>query len=186
MSDKSYLGCAETAKLVRVALKREFPGVKFSVKSSVYSGGASINIDWLDGPTTSAVDKIGKQFAGGRFDGMIDMAYSVEHWLLPDGTAIIAKSPGSSSSMGMDAPIPEQPMPEGARRVSFGADYVFTSRRHSATALKAALDRVSATWVDVPAVEIKDNGRYAYLSGNHHIAAAGRNLDELVYAELRQ
>ena len=38
-----YLTCAETAKLVRSALKAAFPGVKFSVCSSTYSGGASID-----------------------------------------------------------------------------------------------------------------------------------------------
>lgn len=34
-----YLSCAETAKLVRQALKEAFPGVKFGVRSSTYSGG---------------------------------------------------------------------------------------------------------------------------------------------------
>jgi len=33
-------------------LKESFPGIKFSVKSSTYSMGASIRIRWLDGPNT--------------------------------------------------------------------------------------------------------------------------------------
>ncbi|WP_338423309.1 LPD29 domain-containing protein, partial [Xylella fastidiosa] len=45
-----YLTCAETAKLVRKALKESFPDIKFSVKSSNYSGGASIRVSWIDGP----------------------------------------------------------------------------------------------------------------------------------------
>lgn len=41
MESRKYLSCAETAKLLRQALKESFPGVKFSVRSSVYSGGAN-------------------------------------------------------------------------------------------------------------------------------------------------
>ena len=47
--ETKYLSCAETAKLVRTALKKNFPGVKFSVRSSVYSGGASIDVSWMLG-----------------------------------------------------------------------------------------------------------------------------------------
>ena len=39
-----YFTCAETAKLIRQSLKEAFPGVKFSVRSSTYSGGASIDV----------------------------------------------------------------------------------------------------------------------------------------------
>ena len=67
-----YLSCAETAKLVRAALKESFPGVKFSVKSSVYSGGASINIKYTDGPTYEQVKAVAGMFEGAYFDGMTD------------------------------------------------------------------------------------------------------------------
>ena len=69
---KQYLSCAETAKLVRSALKESFPGVKFSVKSSVYSGGASINVSYVDGPSAAQVKKIVGMFEGSYFDGMTD------------------------------------------------------------------------------------------------------------------
>lgn len=69
---KKYLTCAETAKLIRTALKEAFPGVKFSVKSKTYSGGASINVGWTDGPTTKQVDGIVKVFEGSYFCGMTD------------------------------------------------------------------------------------------------------------------
>ena len=72
MSDRQYLSCAETAKLVRAALKESFPGVKFSVKSSVYSGGASINIKYTDGPTYEQVKAVAGMFEGAYFDGMTD------------------------------------------------------------------------------------------------------------------
>lgn len=67
-----YLTCAETAKLIRAALKEAFPGVKFSVKSSVYSGGASININYENGPTCSQVKSVVSVFEGSYFDGMTD------------------------------------------------------------------------------------------------------------------
>ena len=72
MSNRQYLSCAETAKLVRAALKESFPGVKFSVKSSVYSGGASINIRYTDGPTYEQVKTVAEMFQGSYFDGMTD------------------------------------------------------------------------------------------------------------------
>lgn len=69
---KKYFTCAETAKLIRKALKETFPKVKFSVRSSVYSGGASINVGWIDGPTSDQVDGVVKMFEGSYFDGMTD------------------------------------------------------------------------------------------------------------------
>jgi hypothetical protein len=72
MSNVQYLSCAETAKLVRAALKESFPGVKFSVKSSTYAGGASINVAYTDGPSASQVESITRAFQGSYFDGMTD------------------------------------------------------------------------------------------------------------------
>ena len=72
MSNTQYLSCAETAKLVRAALKESFPGVKFSVKSSNYAGGASINIRYENGPTYKQVKEVASMFEGAYFDGMTD------------------------------------------------------------------------------------------------------------------
>ena len=72
MSETKYLTCAETAKLVRETMKVEFPGQKFSVRSSTYAGGASIRIGWTDGPTAAQVQSVTKIFEGSTFDGMID------------------------------------------------------------------------------------------------------------------
>lgn len=72
MSNRQYLSCAETAKLVRAALKESFLGVKFSVKSSVYSGGASIAIRYIDGPNIDQVKAVTSMFEGSYFDGMTD------------------------------------------------------------------------------------------------------------------
>lgn len=67
-----YLSCAETAKLLRMALRESFPGVKFSVRSKTYSGGASISVHYVDGPATKLVEAVADQFSGAYFDGMID------------------------------------------------------------------------------------------------------------------
>jgi hypothetical protein len=68
-----YYSCAETAQLLRAALKQSFPLVKFSVRSKIYSGGASIQVCWTDGPTTDSVKRITGRFEGADFDGMIDL-----------------------------------------------------------------------------------------------------------------
>ncbi len=65
--------CAQTAKRVRKALKAKYPGVKFSVRSSTYSGGASIDCSYTDGPRERDVYLFLQQFAGADFDGMTDM-----------------------------------------------------------------------------------------------------------------
>jgi hypothetical protein len=68
-----FISVADTAKLVRTALKDAFPKIKFSVRSKSYSGGASITISWIDGPTAKDVEAVTDRFAGATFDGMIDL-----------------------------------------------------------------------------------------------------------------
>lgn len=85
MSSK-YVSCADTAKLVRQALKESFPGIKFSVTSKTYSGGASINVGWTDGPNDAQVEAVGGVFSGGYFDGSIDLKGST--YALVDGLQV--------------------------------------------------------------------------------------------------
>lgn len=76
-----YLTCAETAKLLRKALKAAFPATRFSVRSHTYAGGASIHVGWTDGPTTKRVDEVAQQFRGATFNGMQDlMEYHTTTW----------------------------------------------------------------------------------------------------------
>jgi hypothetical protein len=77
MKTTEYLSAAETAKLVRKALSEAFPGVKFSVRSKSYSGGASINVGWIDGPNSKQVEAVAKRFEGSHFDSMIDLKSSL-------------------------------------------------------------------------------------------------------------
>lgn len=122
---------AETAGLVRAALKKKFPGTKFSVRSKSYSGGASITVRYIDGPTGKAVEDVAKRYAGAGFDGMIDLKYHHNHFLLPDGTVRWARSYGHSYDNAKH-PYTLDDLPEGTKVVSFGADYVFVEREFSA------------------------------------------------------
>jgi hypothetical protein len=124
-----YISAVETAKLVRVSLAREFPGVKFFVRTNQYSNGASIDVEWDDGPGEEMVRSITDVFAGADFDGMIDMQISTYAWLLPDGRAGFCYSPGTVGSRG-SIPAAESDVPYGAEIVHFGANYVFAQRRH--------------------------------------------------------
>jgi hypothetical protein len=67
-----YISCVDTAKLIRAVLKESFNGVKFSVTSSQYAGGASITIRYVDGPTSKQVESVVKIYEGSYFDGMQD------------------------------------------------------------------------------------------------------------------
>lgn len=69
----TYLTVTDTAKMLRTELKALFPETKFSVRSSKYAGGASINVQWTDGPTEAMVKPTLNKFAGATFDGMTDM-----------------------------------------------------------------------------------------------------------------
>jgi hypothetical protein len=72
------LTCAQTAKLLRQALKEVFPTTKFSVRSAIYASGASIDVHWTDGPTATQVQAICNRFEGADFDGVQDLKISME------------------------------------------------------------------------------------------------------------
>ena len=108
--EASYVSTKECAKLIRQALKKTFPGCRFSVRTHTYSGGSHVTVRWLDGPTTKQVEAITDLYYGVSFDGSIDMAYSFESWLLPDGTVQIASSPGTQAMRG-DIPATESEKP---------------------------------------------------------------------------
>jgi hypothetical protein len=69
------------AKNIRIELKNAFPGVKFSVKSSRFSMGDSIDVSWTDGPIAAQVDAIIGRYSAGSFNGMEDIyEYSRDAW----------------------------------------------------------------------------------------------------------
>ena len=123
-----YISVTDTAKLTRRPLSRQFPATQFSVRSQKYSGGASIHISWTDGPAESEVAPQVRQFEGADFDGMVDLKTHNSHYLLEDGTALLAHAEGSSGSL----PEVDNRLPvSGLREVRFGADYIFCNRHRS-------------------------------------------------------
>jgi hypothetical protein len=74
---------ANCATAIREELKKDFPNVKFSVKSSNFAGGDSVHVEWSNGPTTKEIENITRKYAYGRFDSMEDLSYSVHNDSLP-------------------------------------------------------------------------------------------------------
>ncbi len=129
--DATYITVSDTAKLVRSALKRKFPTTKFSMRSSKYSMGSSIDVYWRDGPTDKMVSEITGKYASSTFDGMIDMKVSWTSWLLPDGSAIVAHNRGTLGSKGTVASEENERPHADAKLVRFACDYVTTHREMS-------------------------------------------------------
>ncbi|DBA34824.1 MAG: hypothetical protein HXS54_06060 [Theionarchaea archaeon] len=128
---KPWIKASAQAALIKKALQREFPSTKFSVCSSTYSGGASVNITWTDGPCSSEVSKIANQFEGLSSDEIFDTKYSWDTWLLPSEYwdqvtdhiyCVTAKRIESSE---VQPPIPNAIM------VKFSAAYIHTRRFQS-------------------------------------------------------
>jgi hypothetical protein len=109
-----YIDAAEVAKLIRETLKVEFKDIKFSVKTKKYSGGASVRVSWVDGPTSNQVDDIVGFYAGSSFDGMQDLKSSVYH------------------------------TNEAGETIRYGSDYVFCERSLSIEHVKQFADYVLA------------------------------------------
>ena len=128
MSEALYLSCADTAKIIRVELKKKFPGQKFSVRSDVYSMGASIDVRWENGVSLKAVEEVVKKYESSGFDGSIDLKYGKTHYLTKEGEIIRGYSMGTQDSAGY-VPAFREPMPEGAKEVHLGADFIFCERK---------------------------------------------------------
>lgn len=74
-------GLNAAAKNARIELKIAFPGVKFSVKTSRFSGGDSMSVRWTDGPNSNQVSAIVDKYAAGHFNGMDDSySYTADAW----------------------------------------------------------------------------------------------------------
>lgn len=70
---KRQTQAANCAGTIKEELKKVFPGVKFSVKSSNFAGGDSVDVSWEDGPTSEMVNDVISKYQYGHFDGMTDM-----------------------------------------------------------------------------------------------------------------
>jgi hypothetical protein len=141
-----YLTLAESNKLLRKCLAAAFPGIKFSIRGDSFSGGSSTSVRWTDGPTEKAVAEIANGFGYKGFDGMIDMSYFYQQWLLADGCTIVCA--GTSGTEGSRGSVPGWSIerPPGAVPVSSGIGYISCSREISPAfvqAVAAALARAT-------------------------------------------
>lgn len=68
-ADDRYSG-KTAAKNIRIELKAAFPRAKFSVHNRDHG---SIDVSWIDGPTTKEVEAITTKYQGGHFNGMEDI-----------------------------------------------------------------------------------------------------------------
>lgn len=128
----TYVDSAEAAKLIRKQLKIAFPETKFRVRTRRYSGGSTIDITWMDGPTESQVRYYVDRFEGSTFDGMTD-SKDPRYLYLIDGT-----------------------------RIHYGCDFVHTHRIYSRAmveqAIRACADRFG--WDELPEIWGDDNIGY--------------------------
>ena len=74
----------ESAKVLKAALRKDFPAVKFSVTLSRGTGYGYCSVGWTDGPSVKAVKAVTDWFEGSTFDGMTDME-EYTRATLPDG-----------------------------------------------------------------------------------------------------
>ena len=70
-----YLTIAETAKIIRKALKEAFPDVKFSVRCR----SITVGITWTDGPNVEQVKSVVGHLKAAYFDSSIDYQGSIYH-----------------------------------------------------------------------------------------------------------
>ncbi len=159
---KDYVSTTDTAKIMRKELKAAFPAAKFSVKCRSYSGGSSIDISWTDGPSRDAVDAVIGVFEGKGFDGMIDMAYTIDAWVL-DGRVIGTRCSGTTGSRGVVAPWGMIAPHDDAELVHFSSGYVNTSRHVSATFARRLIAQIANYYnVRETVPEVRDGYKGAY------------------------
>jgi hypothetical protein len=87
-SIKAKSNHARAAASIKRELRDLFPGVDFSVRSSSYSGGNSVDVSWSMGPTSEEVDAILGKYESGRFDGMTD-CYNYDNSAHADAVEIV-------------------------------------------------------------------------------------------------
>lgn len=64
---------AQAAAMIKRELKLRYPHTTFTARSESYSGGTSVHIDWIDGPTYTEVDQALGKYSQGTFDGCEDI-----------------------------------------------------------------------------------------------------------------
>lgn len=79
-----WLDAPQVAKLIRADLKVAFPAVKFSVKSSRYSMGSSVSVQWTDGPNVKQVEWVMSTYDFRYYDSHTDYHGTSEARMIGD------------------------------------------------------------------------------------------------------
>lgn len=170
MDGARYLHAKDAAAMCRARLKAVFPATKFSVRSSNYAGGSSVNITWTDGPTAKAVRNEVEEYGGAGFDGMIDLKYHHDSWLIPGQSAansapypivMAARCSGTEGSRGTVPAFGLSERPAGAELVSFHNWPPSLQRTISPAFAKRLVAQIAEYWGGVEQLpEISDEAGY--------------------------
>jgi hypothetical protein len=174
---------AQTAKLVRAALKTAFPPIKFFVTSRP----RSVKVCWVDGPSGESVCDVVEPFSWKRYDGRIASEYTIDAWI-KNGRIVGHRCVGAISSRGRVDPYGLEAPELGCELVNFGT-WVSISHIMSATQARKAAAQVSAYFsVPMPIIEEVDNWRPGMrawrIDDKHDTKANGRLPDywsEMIY-----
>jgi len=66
-------GAAACSAAIKAELKNLFPHIRFSVTSSTFSMGDSVDVSWIDAVSAKEIETIISKYQRGYFDGMQDM-----------------------------------------------------------------------------------------------------------------
>lgn len=163
-----YLTPAETAKMIRQELKEAFQTTKFSVRMA---RGDSVTMTWTDGPTVARVKEIADKYDGKGFDGMIDLAYYIDGWML-NGKIIGTRCTGTEGSRGTVAPWGIIPPHDDAELVSLSSGYFSFNRIVSPDLARKCAAQIANYWGGVDYIpEIVGggwNGGYTFANKDDH------------------
>ncbi len=95
----------EVAIIPRRVSRRHFPGQRIYVRTERYSGGASIDVVWIDAPSLVQVEPLLEPYRGADFDDMCDLKIYRDAVVVDDDGRL--------------------------ERVRYGADFIFSKREAS-------------------------------------------------------
>jgi hypothetical protein len=125
-----YVDVVEVAKMLRKQLRRDYPGVKFEVRSSRFSQGTSVDVYYTDDLDERKMYDTLTAYAGRRVDGRIDGTYHAQSWACDKHGARVAETTGS---MPDHDSIGESRCCGSAELVRMGASYVAGHRERAYT-----------------------------------------------------
>lgn len=129
---REYVDINESIKMLKDALRRNFPGVKFSVRRGRGTGYSTVRVSWDNGPSASMVDRVAQRYHGRDFDGMTDSSSYP--------TALLADAQGNVREVhfGIGFLFCDRSLPDGTREAvadrfarEFGADAADWQARRS-------------------------------------------------------